>query len=490
MKLPKKSLKSSVKTTSRATPKAEPVRAKAPSRPAVADPEKKPAKRSLLAAAVEGMKAVVGRSTKKPKSEPSPAPVEAPAPAPMRAVAVKPAGPASGGRSGTKAAPRVEAVELPATLLEGDESAAPRPAGPGERYVLGPEPVVEKFPPGEDLGELPEAYGTGRLMLAARDPHWLYAHWDFTQEQIRKFNRASRDGHLLVRVLANAADGKLVNEIHVHPESRNWFLHVGRSEATFVAELGYYAKKTGKWVSLGVSRPATTPPDTMSDDTSVRFATIPVELSFAQMLSLLKQAVRDNVSFIEAVQQLRATGHRNLPDERALTSSQWTPAQEKAMAGLISMDAVRRVWMGSLEITELLRRQLVREISSISAARLSLPSSISVSSLASPFGGMPGRRKGFWFNVNAELIIYGATEPDAAVTIGGRKIRLRSDGTFSYRFALPDGNFNLPAIATSADGTDTRIADLAFRRHTEYSGDVGAHPQDAALRPPKAEHVA
>ena len=124
-----------------------------------------------------------------------------------------------------------------------------------------------------------------------------------------------------------------------------------------------------------------------------------------------------------------------------------------------------------------------------SAAQFSLPSSLGVSSLSSPFGGAPGK-KGFWFMVNAELIIYGATEPDAAVSIGGRKIKLRSDGTFSYRFALPDGSFNLPAIATNADGDDTRIADLAFSRSTEYAGEVGAHPQDAALRPPKAEHVA
>jgi hypothetical protein len=149
--------------------------------------------------------------------------------------------------------------------------------------------------------------------------------------------------------------------------------------------------------------------------------------------------------------------------------------------------------MGSLEITELLRRQMLRELSSIGAAQLGQISSLNVSSLgvsslSSPYGGAPGK-KGFWFNVNAELIIYGATEPDATVTIGGRKIRLRPDGSFSYRFSLPDGNYNLPAIATSRDGDDTRIADLAFSRSTEYSGDVGTHPQDASLRPPKAEHV-
>ena len=113
----------------------------------------------------------------------------------------------------------------------------------------------------------------------------------------------------------------------------------------------------------------------------------------------------------------------------------------------------------------------------------------SSSSLSSPYGGAGERPKGFWFNVNAELIIYGATEPDATVTIGGRTIRLRGDGTFSYRFVLPDGRYQLPAMATSADGTDSRSAALEFSRSTEYRGEVHAHPQDPAMRPPRVEHV-
>jgi len=84
--------------------------------------------------------------------------------------------------------------------------------------------------------------------------------------------------------------------------------------------------------------------------------------------------------------------------------------------------------------------------------------------------------------VNAELIIYGATEPDAQVTIGGRVIKLRPDGTFSFRFALPDGEYELPAVAVSADKTDGRAAELKFSRSTEYRGDVGAHPQDPSLQ--------
>src|SRR5581483_3883667 len=130
-------------------------------------------------------------------------------------------------------------------------------------------------------------------------------------------------------------------------------------------------------------------------------------------------------------------------------------------------------------------------ISSIGAAQFSLPSSPAggISSLASPFGGQE-RRKGFWFNVNAELIIYGATEPDAQVTIGGRSIKLRPDGTFSFRFALPDEQYELPAVAVSSDQTDARAAELKFSRDTEYRGDVGAHPQDPQLKPPLAANVA
>src|SRR6202034_3926062 len=170
------------------------------------------------------------------------------------------------------------------------------------------------------------------------------------------------------------------------------------------------------------------------------------------------------------------------------------PAGRGARAAIITMDSVRRVWMGSLEITELIRRQLQQEISSISAAQFGVPGSLpagisSISSISSPFGGQE-RRKGFWFNVNAELIIYGATEPDAQVTIGGRVIKLRKDGTFSYRFILPDGEYELPAVATSYDKTDSRAADLKFSRDSEYRGEVGAHPQDPQMKPPLVEHVA
>ncbi len=383
---------------------------------------------------------------------------------------------------------RKATLKIPPLLLEDDAPPAPTVGGPGQRYALGPTPPAEHFGDVGDLGELPEAYGTKRLLLTARDPHWLYAQWDLTREQQRKLNAQSADRHLVLRIYIDAAGGEPVSQIHVHPESRHWFVPVDKAGTKYAAELGYY-RPSGKWVNVSTSGATMTPPDTMSADTSVQFATLPVDVPFAQLLQLVKAAVRDHIPLTEVLQQLRASGYLRLPEEKLPPAGKWTATQERALAKIVTMDQVRRVWIGSLEITELIRRQLEREISSAAAAQFSLPTSPGVSSISSPFGG-ERRPKSFWFNVNAELIIYGATEPDATVTIGGRTIKLRPDGTFSYRFALPDGQYQLPAAATSADGSDQRKADLQFRRRTEYSGDVGVHPQDSALKAPRVENVA
>jgi len=138
---------------------------------------------------------------------------------------------------------------------------------------------------------------------------------------------------------------------------------------------------------------------------------------------------------------------------------------------------------GLAEITELIRRRLQQELYSAAAAQFSVPSSWSgaVSSFSSPFGGM--ERKGFWFNVNAELIIYGATEPNAQVTIGGRVIKLRPDGTFSYRFALPDGQFGLPAMAIRPTGPTSAtptFGSAAAPNTGARSGSIRKIPSSAA----------
>jgi hypothetical protein len=55
---------------------------------------------------------------------------------------------------------------------------------------------------------------------------------------------------------------------------------------------------------------------------------------------------------------------------------------------------------------------------------------------------------------------------------------------------LPDGQYPLPAAATSSDGVETRHANLKFSRETTYRGEVAAHPQDEKLKAPLVSVVA
>jgi hypothetical protein len=344
--------------------------------------------------------------------------------------------------------------------------------------------------------ELPESYGTQQLFLAARDPRWLYAHWDFTAEQLKKYNALSADGHLLLRLYRDTPAGPPLLQIHLHPESRHWFVPAPHAGAKYAATLGYY-NAAKEWAELARSAATLTPLDSVAEDTTVRFATIPLDVPFAQLLASVQAAVRENAPLAEAVRELRAEGFASLPEPEQIAGP-WTAAQEQALAAVVLLDPARRIWIGSLEVTELIRRQLEHGVSSVGAAQLGRPSAPAAAQLGRPtspaaaFGGVsspsgrPERQRGFWFNVNAELIVYGATEPDAAVAIGGRQIQLRRDGSFSLRFALPDGQYELPVAARSADGEETRQAELKFSRASQYQGAVAAHPQDEKLQPPSA----
>ncbi|NEQ37628.1 MAG: Rho termination factor [Okeania sp. SIO3I5] len=78
----------------------------------------------------------------------------------------------------------------------------------------------------------------------------------------------------------------------------------------------------------------------------------------------------------------------------------------------------------------------------------------------------PVRPRKFWLVADAELIIHGATEPDATVTIGGRPIKLNPDGTFRFQMAFPDGLIDYPIMAVAVDGEQNRSIHMKFTRET------------------------
>ena len=375
---------------------------------------------------------------------------------------------------------------LPQILFEGDEPSLPSGKGPAQKFELGGTGRGETFR--EPEGKLPESYGTGRLLLTARDPHTLFAHWDLTTQQQRHYNSLSSDGRLALRAYAHAYSNEPAIEAAVEPESRHLFMRVEHTGTSYVAELGYY-QPDRQWKTVATSEPTTTPPDAPSKETGVVFST-PQALKPSRPAQLDQPAIipvsgprwpfePEEQTEGEPASAIQARGQQSLPEDappfvKRGSRKEWTPAQERMLAEMIRISSERREWISSAEIMELIRHEVEMP------PELGWPvlpgALVNISSPA----GEQWVRKGFWFNINAELIIYGATEPNAQVAIAGRPIKLRPDGTFSCHFALPDGDYVLTATAVSPEN-DLRQAAMNFSRHTNYSGEVGAHTQNPSL---------
>jgi len=94
------------------------------------------------------------------------------------------------------------------------------------------------------------------------------------------------------------------------------------------------------------------------------------------------------------------------------------------------------------------------------------------------------RLQGFWVRVSAELVIYGATEPKASVTIQGQAVTVRKDGTFAARMALPDGTQAVTVDVTSADGRTTKtLAPVVTQVSGTLTGGVSPSGRAAAHEP-------
>jgi hypothetical protein len=436
----------------------------------------------------------------------------------------KPKSPAR--RSEHKAGPKAQparttkrALVVPAILFEGDELAPPPATGPGEKYVLGP------IPPPSPAGlsaALPEAYGTGRLLLAARDPHCIYAHWDLTAEQLRHYNTLSAQHHLVLRVRPNTRSPSPASEVQLPSEARHWFIPVEQAGAEYTVELGYY-QTGGQWNAIAPSASVTTLPEAAAQAEPPKFATMTfqaqappaaeatVPMTAGPQRELSRWQVKGSTKFVPVNiprgTSARAKGPPSIPlaDQAVVRArvgpaqeplsaqpDEWTAARAQALAQVIRRAAPAPMQSGSLEITELIRGgepgpQPSQAAAMGGAVAFSNPAGRE-EAVSSPEGGELPARQGFWLNVNAELIVYGATDPGAQVTIGGRPIQLRPDGTFSCRLALPDGSHQLTVGAVSPEG-DARGVELRFYRSTTSHGQVGEAAGDPSLRPPSVDNV-
>ena len=69
--------------------------------------------------------------------------------------------------------------------------------------------------------------------------------------------------------------------------------------------------------------------------------------------------------------------------------------------------------------------------------------------------------------VDAALVVFGRTQPDARVTISGDPVRIHPDGSFTVKLAMPDRRQVIPVVASTPDGSEQRTVVLAVERNTK-----------------------
>lgn len=260
------------------------------------------------------------------------------------------------------------------------------------------------MPPVESM-EVPGGYGIDRIVAMVRDPHWIFTYWEVTLERYRELEAHFGDEWPRCRMVLRVTD------IDADPEE---FFDITLPADARNWYINVHADRSYR-VAIGVLGP---------DGTFVEVAA-------------------------SNVVKTPRTGMSDVIDDRWMVPDEIFERIFAASGGY-DMQA------SSEELRALIERRLLEEISSGA-----------VSSFGSGAIREEERERGFRLWVAAELILYGATEPDARVTVQGKEIRLRGDGTFSLRFALPDGTVEIPVSAVSADEVEERTIETAVQKSSE-----------------------
>ncbi len=333
------------------------------------------------------------------------------------------------------------------------------------------EPAHAPRPAYEDLGELPSHYGTRRLFLAARDPYWIFSYWDLSFDHLADAERRAHDGKVFLQLYLE--NGERVQQIQIQPWSREWMLHVPSPDTTFYAEIGTY-HHDGHFEILARSNRAQTPRADVSSNTQARFVTIPFTIPFSELKKMVEGLSLEGEDIAATLCRLQEEGHPlPFPFEG---KKELTAEEQEKLTEALGTELIRRTWRGSEEVIELFSQRF--DLRPTSGAWPPSSHWMAPTSLSSPFGG--GRD--FFMHLNAELIIYGGTHPDATLRIDGKEIQLQGNGTFHFHYNFHDGTFHIPVEATSPDGAETRSAMLSFLRASAQGDNVESTPQDP-LRP-------
>ena len=313
----------------------------------------------------------------------------------------------------------------------------------------------------EALGDLPAGYGESRIVLLPRDPQWAYTYWEIPNDHKEELRR--QGGQTLALRIYDVTDVDLdyqsphsLQEYPADELAREWYLPIPVSDRDYVIDVGYRTADGG-WLVLARSARVHIPPVYPSDWIEDVFITVDFEED------LRAKTFYELVPPSKKLPTVTASGEGNPIYEQIFGLAESAEAQRVAGSLFGSMQHVP----GSAAPEQALSSYVFPSgvgmwaVPNVSGLNMS---GVGMSGFSA--GAVPARPRKFWLVADAELIVYGATEPDANVTIGGRPIKLNSDGTFRFQMSFQDGLIDYPILAIAADGEQSRSIHMKFERET------------------------
>lgn len=270
--------------------------------------------------------------------------------------------------------------------------------------------------------ELPTDYGETKIVLLVRDPWWAYAYWEISNETRKELGieRGKHNKKMKIR-LYDITEGERGEhfDVYVHDYTNNWYINLPKPNRKYEAEL--IIEDEEDLSPVAQSNIALAPNVQPSENIDVEWVT-------PEWANIYKAS----------------TGYREteVDEKELLNELMSTNLSSMTLAQGPSSDSV-----GGLGASENMLS--------------SMPSSESAIKISNY------KEKDFWLRADCELIVYGATEADAEVKVKGDVVKLNPDGTFTLRFALPDGNHNIDIVGTNKDRDMQKQINFHITRDTE-----------------------
>ncbi|WP_413678990.1 DUF4912 domain-containing protein [Prochlorococcus sp. MIT 0916] len=271
-----------------------------------------------------------------------------------------------------------------------------------------------------------------KVVFLPRDPEWAYVFWEISDSD--RSNAQNKGANRLCLRLADVtnknngeANPGTLQEVVVDSHSTEWYLPIPLGGRDYKVELGY--RIGHKWMSLAHSSSAKVPSLHPSEQILDQFVPFSLEAPVATTDPKVESFVSEQ------------------PD---------SGLHERLYQSATARIKTRRV--GSEEFQEGVPGALNSNNES--------GSGIWASGLnESGIGGVPQPRS-FWLVADAELIVYGATDPSAKLFIEEEAVPLANDGTFRLQVPFRDGIQNYSIKAIDKDGVDSRNITMKFERVT------------------------